>query len=174
MTSNLKNIIFNKLYEDLSQVEIIPYKNSIWFIDREKKYWYLEFDKSGELFFRYQFFDDFFSLFSLKFIDYQPFILEWVEEVLNHKVNATPMASISRTIWMEELLNHKVNKTYLETHAQNDYVEQVLNYKVESIKDGGDGNRFQIEQVLNYKVNTVRNNSLQQIQKVEKILDSKI
>ena len=43
MEPKLKKIIFDKLYNDLKNVEIIPYQNSIWFIDRENKFWYFEY-----------------------------------------------------------------------------------------------------------------------------------
>ena len=66
MHPRLKKIIFNKLYEDLKHVEIINYKESVWFIDREKKYWYLECEKDGILWWKYDFFTNFFRLFSME------------------------------------------------------------------------------------------------------------
>ena len=86
ISDRLKKFIFKKLYEDLSHVEIIPYKDSIWFIDRENEHWYFEYEKSGTLWWRYHFFESFFNLFSLEFKVYQSIISEWVEEVLNYKV----------------------------------------------------------------------------------------
>ena len=50
MINRIKEVIFKKLYKDLSKTEIIPYQNGIWFIDREKKYWYLEYKKNGDLY----------------------------------------------------------------------------------------------------------------------------
>ena len=47
MNQNLKKIIFKKLYQDLSNVEIITHNESIWFIDRENKYWYIIYEKNG-------------------------------------------------------------------------------------------------------------------------------
>ena len=41
ISERLKKVIFDKLYNDLFNVEIIPY-NNIWFIDRDNKYWYFE------------------------------------------------------------------------------------------------------------------------------------
>ena len=89
VSDKLKKVIFKKIYEDLSHVEIIPYGNSIWFIDRENKYWYFEYGLNGILFFRYPFFNSFFSLFSLESDDYRLIMSEWVEEVLNCKVRTT-------------------------------------------------------------------------------------
>ena len=45
MNPRLKNIIKNKLSEDLSSVSIINYNGSIWFMDPKSKYWYLELYK---------------------------------------------------------------------------------------------------------------------------------
>ena len=89
VSSRLKQVIFKKLYMDLKGVEIIPYNNSIYFIDREKKYWYFEYEKNGELWWRYGFFSNFFQFFSLESNDYSIIMGEWVEEVLNCKVSTT-------------------------------------------------------------------------------------
>ena len=91
MNEKLKKIIFNKLYEDLSGVELIPYNNSIWFINRKKEYWYLQYEKSGLLYWRFDFFTEFFTLFSLEVSEFESVIGEWVETIFNghHKVNET-------------------------------------------------------------------------------------
>jgi hypothetical protein len=91
MNIRLKKRIFDKLYEDLKHAEIIDCGDSIWFVDRDKEYWYLEYDKSGDLWWRYLFFDNFFLLFSMERSEYERVIAEWVEEVLNCKVYATPI-----------------------------------------------------------------------------------
>jgi len=108
MDKRLKKIIFKKLYEDLSGVEMIQRDDSIWFIDRDKKFWYLEYQNGGKLYWRYPFFGDFFNLFSMQMDEYEQIISDWVEEVLNSKV-VTPI-SINRIggCWVEEVLNSKV------------------------------------------------------------------
>jgi hypothetical protein len=103
----LKKIIFKKLAKDLSNVEVIPYKGSIWFIDRDNKYWYLELEKDGNLQWRYDFFEQFFQAFSLEQSDYEPLIAEWVEQVLNQKVNTTTAFRGLRTWQVEQVLNSK-------------------------------------------------------------------
>jgi hypothetical protein len=105
MHPRLKKIIFNKLYEDLKNAEIIPYKDSIWFIDREKKYWYLEYEKSGKLWWRYDFFTNFFRLFSMERSEYERVIADWVEEVLNFKVDTTHVIEFVLFNVVEEVLN---------------------------------------------------------------------
>ena len=132
MNAKLKKYIFNKLYEDLSGVEIIPYKNSIWFIDRDKKYWYLRYEKNGELWWRYSFFTEFFHLFSMEELEFQWVISEWVEEVLNCKVE-TPATTFSvATSVVEEVLNCKVKTPDNCDYLFHSWVEEVLNFKVET------------------------------------------
>jgi len=86
----LKKRIFDKLYNDLKGAEIIDCMGSIWVVDRDKEYCYLEYEKSGDLYCEYRFFDNFFLLFSMERSQYEQVIAEWVEEVLNCKVDTTP------------------------------------------------------------------------------------
>ena len=105
ISDKLKKFIFKKLYKDLSNVEIIPHKDSIWFIDRENNHWYFEFEKSGTLWWRYYFFEDFFKIFSLESNVYKSIISEWVEEVLNHKITTTKFKELLEEKEVEEVLN---------------------------------------------------------------------
>jgi hypothetical protein len=89
MNDKLKKIIFDKLYMNLSDAEVIECNGSTFIIDREEKYWYIECENSGKLWWRYDFFEDFFLLFSIGKSEYKPIITEWVEEVLNCKVIAS-------------------------------------------------------------------------------------
>jgi hypothetical protein len=90
MNIRLKKRIFDRLYEVLKDVEIIDCEDSIWFVDRDKEYWYLEYKKSGKLYWMIDFFTDFFLLFSMGLDEYEQVIAaEWVEEVLNCKVDST-------------------------------------------------------------------------------------
>lgn len=130
ITDKVKRFIFKKLYNDLKGVEIIPYKNSLFFVDRENKYWYLEFDNVGNLYWRYEFFDSFFSLFSMRYKEYEKVISEWMEEVLNCKVSTTSFLNSVCFTEMEEVLNHKVNKTVFASWSTIVEMDDVLNHKV--------------------------------------------
>jgi hypothetical protein len=130
MNEKLKKIIFRKLYEDLSGVEIIQHHDSIWFIDRDKKFWYLEYQNGGKLYWRYPFFGEFFNLFSMEMDVYEQVIVDWVEEVLNSKV-ITPRGSKSHSNdWVEEVLNCKVVTPGIDAALYDLRVEEVLNSKV--------------------------------------------
>ncbi len=48
-SDKLKKLIVEFLLKDLMRVEIIYYKDSIWFIDREQRYWYFEYHKEDIL-----------------------------------------------------------------------------------------------------------------------------
>ena len=127
VSDRLKKVIYDRLNMDLSKVEIIPYKDGIWFIDRENKYWYFELKKSGLLFWRYSFFVDFFSFFSMDRKDFEPIIGQWVEDVLNCKVSSKLMLVHRPQQMVNEILNCKVSSTsemYGEGIAE---VEEVLN-----------------------------------------------
>jgi hypothetical protein len=89
MNIRLKKRVFDRLYEVLKDVEIIDCGNSIWFVDRKKSYWYLQYEKSGKLYWMTDFFTDFFLLFSMEQDEYEQVIADWVEEVLNCKVDST-------------------------------------------------------------------------------------
>ena len=136
VSERLKQIIFKQLYKELSNVEIIPYKDSIYFIDRDKKYWYFEYEKSGELWWRYDFFASFFILFSLGPNDYQKIMGDWVEEVLNCKVTSTWRRRNRVKWWVEEVLNCKVTSTQSICNFFPFKVEEVLNCKVDSTNFG--------------------------------------
>jgi len=154
ISDKFKKFIFKKLYKDLSNVEIIPYRDSIWFIDRENEHWYFEYEKSGTLWWRYHFFEDFFKIFSLESNVYQSIISEWVEEILNHKVETTQYEELRASMEVEEVLNHKVETTKnFKLHFFKE-VEEVLNYKVETTQWSAIPGAFQVEEVLNYKVET--------------------
>ena len=155
VSEKLKQVIFKKLYMDLEGVEIIPYKDSIYFIDREKKYWYFEYEKKGKLWWRYDFFSKFFLLFCLKTDDYERVMGKWVEEVLNCKVSSTITPTFMRKYRVEEVLNCKVSSTVKARFHAYTMVEEVLNCKVSSTRTGYFERHLQTEEVLNYRVSSI-------------------
>ena len=174
ISDKLKKIIFKKLYEDLSHVEIIAHDNSIWFIDRETKYWYFEYEKNGKLWWRYGFFQSFFVLFSLEVQCYQSILAEWVEEVLNCKINTPSGNSITNPNEVEEVLNCKVNTPPLSITNRFKQVEEVLNCKVNTPSQVLNGWPMEVEEVLNCKIHTTQ--KLRDIKStaVEEVLNCKI
>ena len=154
ITNKLKEVIFKKLYKDLSHVEIITYENDIWFIDRDDKYWFFKYDSTGRLWWRRIYFNNFFTLFSLTSIQFVPIISSWVEEVLNSKVNSTKESVVSiSSNRMEEVLNKKVNRTISSPNSDTHLVKDVLdNYNPEPSFEEDVKKFFEVDEVLKYKV----------------------
>jgi hypothetical protein len=112
VSERLKRIVKNKLTKELSHAEIIlDDDESIWFIDRENKYWYLRLEKNGYLSWRYDFFTDFFPFFSMERSEFEPIISEWVEDILNRKVVSTLESDFGAFWRVEDILNRKVVST---------------------------------------------------------------
>ena len=157
ITDRLKQIIFKHLYRELGDCEIIPYNGSTWFINRDNKHWYLELDESGALWWRYDFFNSFFQIFSMSSGDFCPVLSSWVEEVLNHKVSTTELYDGQARILVEEVLNHKVSTTVSIKPPSTMEVEEVLNHKVSTTCDVKVRVPWKVEEVLNHKVSTTQN-----------------
>ena len=171
MNPRLKNIIKNKLSEDLSSVSIINYNGSIWFIDPKSKYWYLElYKKTKTLWWRLDFFEDFFILFSMEQREFVPIIIEWVEEVLNSRVYITKVWRGIDSNGVEEVLNGEVVSTIAEADVIVASVEEVFNGGVVTTRSPSGPRQVMVEEVLDGKIlSTVGNLPPSQVM-VEKIL----
>jgi hypothetical protein len=149
MNSRLKQIIKNKLSEDLSSVSIIEYNGSIWFIDAKSKYWYLElYKKTKTLWWRLDFFEDFFILFGMEQNEFAPIISEWVEEVLNCEVVSTGSQLGSGWGLVEEVLNSEIVSTNPSDFPFDIHVEEALNGEVVSSCNGVSSRLGEVEEIL--------------------------
>jgi hypothetical protein len=168
MNPGLKKIVFRKLNQDLSKVEIILSENkSIWFIDRANKYWFFELEKSGKLWWRYEFFTEFFILFSLEINEFQPLLSEWVEGVLNCEVNMIPRSGHRLHSTVEGILNHGYRKGSRK-------VDEVLNHKVVTTEYCGIIPSYDLEEVLNREINKIDGGELFDNSTLEKVLNHKV
>jgi hypothetical protein len=174
ISDRLKQIIFHKLYDDLSHVEIIPFNNSIWFVDREEKYWYFELQKDGTLWWRYQFFSDFFILFSLVRDEFQSILAEWVEEVLNSRVYITKVWRGIDSNGMEVVLNSRVDTTLHGAGKEFPMVEEVLNSRVIKTSEHYFKEYEKVEDVLNSRVIKTYKLDIDSFTRVEEVLNSKV
>ena len=174
VTDKIKQYIFKRLYKELGNAEIIPYNNSIWFIDRNERYWYFELENNGNLYWRYNYFTNFFSWFSLEPNQFEPIISEWVEEVLNHKVSTTGNQGHDSGFWVEDVLNHKVSTTWSGHSTQPNMVEQVLNHKVSTTIPVNLGMGQRVKDVLNHKVETTKSFGAPKHFQVDKVLNHKV
>jgi len=150
MNPRLKQIIKNKLSEDLSSVSVINYNGSIWFIDAKSKYWYLElYKKTKTLWWRLDFFEDFFILFGMEQREFVPVIIEWVEEVLNSRVYITKVWRGIDSNGVEEVLNGEVVTTRSPSKPRQAMVEEVLKGEVISTYRQKRRQETQVEEILN-------------------------
>jgi len=197
MNPRLKQIIKNKLSEDLSSVSIIDFNDSIWFIDAKSKYWYLElYKKTQTLWWRLDFFENFFILFGMEQREFVPVITEWVEEVLNSKVDSNPRCGAASKRRVEEVLNDVIiNSTNAVTSVDTvermritsngnivltgqvagvtqKKVEEVLNCKVLSTVGNLPPTQVMVEKVLKGEVVSTRRQKLRQETQVKEILNT--
>ena len=154
MNPGLKKIVFRKLNMDLSKVEIILAENqSIWFIDRANKYWYFELEKSGKLWWRYEFFTDFFTLFCLEINEFQPLLSEWVEGIFDSNVNMTPRSGHRLHSTVEGILNHGYRKGSRK-------VDEVLNREIKEMDGGELFENGTVEKLLNPKITETKGSTI--------------
>jgi len=166
MHERLKKIIFKKLDQDLGQAEIIvDDNNSIWFIDRGNKYWYLELKSAGVLWWRYSFFNDFFPLFGMERKEYEPVIAEWVEEVLNRNASSLKAHESPQPQLVEEVLKCNVSSTFGSKTANILGVEEVLKRGVYST-NSKELLRFEVEKILYLKAGVRENKT-----KIKKVIN---
>jgi hypothetical protein len=155
MNPRLKQIIKNKLSEDLSSVSIINYNGSIWFIDSKSKYWYLElYKKTKTLWWRLDFFEEFFILFSMEQREFVPIIIEWVEEVLNGKVVSTHHTERGYTAEVEEVLNGEITSTKIGDYSTTFEMKEVLDGKILSTVGNLPPSQVMVEKILGEVVYT--------------------
>jgi len=162
---------------------------SIWFIDRANKYWYFELEKSGKLWWRYEFFTNFFPLFCLEIDEFQPLLSEWVEGILNRGVSSTRHPGANAYDQVEGILNSGVSATgdlgmeriaTVESILNHGYrkgsrkVDEVLNHKVSITEYCGIIPNYDLEEVLNREINELDGGELLDISTLEKVLNIEI
>ena len=175
MHPRLKNIVFHKLNKDLSKCEIILAENqSIWFIDRDRKYWYFELEKCGKLWWRYEFFTEFFTFFSLEHTSFQRLLSQWVEGILNREVVRINENHQGSALWMDYILSSEVVTTDYGGLIPSCDVEDILNRGVKKTDNFYGERSSKIEEVLNREINEIDGGELFENGTVERLLNPKI
>ena len=126
----IKEIIFNKLLNDMKGAELIEDRGSIWAIDPDEKYWYFELEKDGTLWWRTDFFRNFFRLFSMEQDEYEPLIRDMVGDILNRKVDTSSIDRLSDQSEVQDILNRKVGTSEASKYLRTVRVGDILNRKV--------------------------------------------
>jgi hypothetical protein len=175
MHPRLKNIVFHKLNKDLSKCEIILAENqSIWFIDRANKYWYFELEKCGKLWWRYEFFTEFFTFFSLEHTSFQRLLSQWVEGILNREVVRINENHQGSALWMDYILSSEVVTTDYSGLIPSCDVEDILNRGVKKTDNFYGERSSKIEEVLNREINEIDGGELFDDGALDKILNRSV
>ena len=143
LSDKIKNIIFEYILDELHKVEIIYYRDSIWFIDRENRYWYFEYHKVDKhLWWRWSNFTTALTMFSMEAEKEQYLLGELVNMILTKKQN------------LESKYPNKIFKTIGSVMNFEDNVEVVLKNEVKTTDGHGWKPRFVVDEVLNNEVET--------------------
>ena len=163
MSPKLKKLIVKYLIKDLMSVEIIYYRDSVWFIDREQKYWYFEYHKTDKhLWWRWSHFQSALKIFSMNGEENQSIFGELVNMILNKKQN------------LETKYPDKVFKTVGSIINFKEEVKEVLNHEVKTSLCGEYGLFGMMEEVLNCEVETTNRVRQRRYEIVEKVLNNEV
>lgn len=106
-SEKFKKLIFYKLNLDLFDKVIKPYAGEFWIIDLNDNKWFLKFTNQGELRYNQIFFNNFFSLFSLEFKEFQPFIKDWFEYNFDLSVNEIQRINCTYDYFVINIINNE-------------------------------------------------------------------
>ena len=184
-SDRVKKLIREYLLKDLMPVEIIYYKDSIWFIDREQKYWYFEYHKTDKhLWWRWSHFQSALTMFSLNGEEHQYLFGEIVSSILNkkqileckhpNKVFKTVGSIINFKEEVKKVLNHEVETTARQFLQKPRLVEKVLNCEVETTYIAYEVRDIQVEKVLNREVETTSAQIVIKEGRVEEVLNHNV
>jgi len=123
----LKELIFQ--YLDLITVDSKIYhmdNGSDWIINPKTKYWYVELEKSGECWLRYQVLEEIFMMFGLENADAQKIMGQWVEEVIKRGVVTTFLDCPFIEEMVEEVIKRGVVTTIWINRVRPLKVEEVI------------------------------------------------
>ena len=143
MNDKLKKVIFNYLLKDIQKVEIIYYRDSIWFIDRENRYWYFEYHKVDKhLWWRWSHFRQGLKIFSIDAEKEQSIFGELVNMILKKKQK------------LESKYPNKVLNTIGSVMNFEDKDEDVSKNEIKTTNGYGWKPKPIVDEVLNCEVKT--------------------
>ena len=165
MNDKIKKVISNYLVKDLYNVEIIYYRDSIWFIDRENRYWYFEYHKVDKhLWWRWTHFTQALKIFSMDGEKEQSIFGELVNMILTKKqiLEAKYPNKIFKTVGsvmnfedkVDKVLNCEVKTTERKDKERYQVVDKVLNCEVEKTAPMASVVPSWLDKVLNNEVET--------------------
>jgi len=100
----------DKIKDDFSDVSVINLNGNIWFINPNSKYWYLQVNREGALFWREEYFSTFFTIFSLEYPETDEFLCLFVKEYMS--TNIKKITSLDSDL--NDLLDWVLNKNIFD------------------------------------------------------------
>lgn len=181
----LKKLIAKYLVKDLYKVEIIYYRDSIWFIDRENRYWYFEYHKVDKhLWWRWSHFTQALKIFSMDAEKEQCIFGELVNMILTKKQNLESKYpnKIFKTVGsvinfkdkVGEELNFEVEKTLSGGARKTMDAHKVLDQEIKTTDGHGWKPRFVVDEVLNNEVETTNRVRQRRYEIVDKVLNNEV
>jgi hypothetical protein len=187
MNDKLKKVIFDYVLKDMQKVEIIYYRNSIWFIDRKNRYWYFEYHKTDKhLWWRWSHFTQGLKIFSIDTEKEQYIFGELVNMILKKKQKLESkypnkvFNTIGSVINFEDKDEEKVVvKNEIKTTdgygwKPKPIVDEVLNNEVETIQRMPVTNQMFVEKVLNCDVETISATIMVPLSEIEELLNNEV
>jgi hypothetical protein len=185
MRPKVKKVIADYLLKDLMPVEIIYYKDSIWFIDREQRYWYFEYHKEDKhLWWRWSHFQSALKIFSLNGEENQYLFGELVNIILNkkQKLETKYPDKVFKTVGsvlnfkeeVKEVLNNQVKTTNFFDFTKIYEVEEVLNSEVNKTGVRYFNGEWRVEEVLNCEVKKTLSGGAKKTMEAHKVLDQEV
>jgi hypothetical protein len=163
ISARLKNLIFDYILKDLYNVEIIYYRDSIWFIDRENRYWYIEYHKVDKhLWWRWSRFTSALNMFSMEAEEKQYLFGDLVNMILTKKQK------------LESKYPNKIFKTVGSVMNFEDNDEVGLKNEVKTTKELNFPNGVAVDKVLNCEVKTTRPAAPPMLPMVDKLLNCEV
>jgi hypothetical protein len=141
--------IINRLIDDaVKGVDVYHYKGSVWFIFTDKKEWVIELDKTGDLWFNYDFFTNIFKYLSIETLHNKHYITEWVENAIQNVVKNTTGLVKSGFDIVEDTLQNGVKNTLGQGHNIPGLIEDTIQNGVKNTYEMELHLRSEVEDII--------------------------
>ena len=103
-----------------------PRNGSLWLINPDTRQWLLEYENSGNLWYNWSRWTDFFKYINMEHSEYQQYIQSYVEDVLRNGVRKTHYSGWQNRGKVEDVLRNGVRNTMGSPDVSFYIVEEVL------------------------------------------------